>query len=76
MEPDLGLLIYSTIKPGCGKGKHDVYCQAKSKKNGQLIGERPKLPGGNIWDEGGRVHGFLLVPVSLGSLSSPSASST
>lgn len=37
----MGLLIYSTIKPGCGKGKHDVYYQAKSKKNGQLMGERP-----------------------------------
>lgn len=70
MEPDLGLLIYSTVKPGCGKGKYDVYCQAKSKKNGQLMLERPKVPDGNIWDEGCRMPGFLLVPVSLGSVSS------
>lgn len=31
------------LTPGCGKGKHGVYCRAQSKENGQLMFKRPSI---------------------------------
>ena len=36
----------SPLMPGCGDGKHSIYCRAPSKENGQFMLKRSKLPDG------------------------------
>ena len=33
----------SLLTPGCGKGKHSVYCRVQSKESGQLMFKRPSI---------------------------------
>ena len=42
-QSKLGLACPHTVKPGCGEGKHSIYCRMPNKQNGKLMLKRPKF---------------------------------